>query len=88
MTATERVFKGESDDVLSMDNDEKDYGKRFFELSYKEAIRRRIISDYKILTMTVSDGHVRQLIADNHILNLNLRNLDEERHNQQPPESR
>jgi predicted helicase len=77
MTATERVFKGDGDDVLSMDNDEKDYGKRFFELSYKEAIRRRMISDYKILTTTVSDGHIRQLIADNRILNLNLRNLDE-----------
>src|SRR6185312_8269033 len=50
MTATERVFKGDSDDVLSMDN-EKDYGKCFFELSYKDAIRQRIISDYKILTM-------------------------------------
>jgi hypothetical protein len=77
MTATERVFKGESGDVLSMDNDEKDYGKRFFELSYKEAIRRRIISDYKIVTMTVSDERIRRLITDNRILNLNLRNLDE-----------
>ena len=76
MTATERVFKGDSDDVLSMDN-ENDYGKCFFELSYKEAIRRRIISDYKILTIAVSDGRIRQLIADNHILDLNLRNLDE-----------
>ena len=76
MTATERVFRGSSDDVLSMDN-EKDYGKCFFQMSYKEAIRQRIISDYKILTMTVSDGRIRQLIAENRILNLNLRNLDE-----------
>ena len=30
MTATERVFRGSSDDVLSMDN-ERDYGKCFFE---------------------------------------------------------
>jgi predicted helicase len=76
MTATERVFRGDSDDVLSMDN-ERDYGKRFFEMSYKEAIRQRIICDYKVLTMTVSDGRTRQLIADNRILNLNVRNLDE-----------
>ena len=76
MTATERVFRGRSDDVLSMDS-EKDYGKCFFQMSYKEAIRQGIISDYKILTMTVSDDHIRQLIADNRILNLNLRNLDE-----------
>jgi superfamily II DNA or RNA helicase len=76
MTATERVFRGRSDDVLSMDG-EKDYGRCFFQISYKEAIRQGIISDYKILTMTVSDDHIRQLIADNRILNLNLRNLDE-----------
>jgi superfamily II DNA or RNA helicase len=76
MTATERVFRGSSDDVLSMDN-EKDYGKCFFQMSYKEAISKGIISDYKILTMTVSDARIRRLIAENRILNLNLCNLDE-----------
>ena len=76
MTATERVFRGRSDDVLSMDS-EKDYGKCFFQMSYEEAIRQGVISDYKILTVTVNDGHIRQLIADNRILNLNLSNLDE-----------
>jgi predicted helicase len=40
MTATERVFRGDSDEVLSMDN-EADYGKRFFQLSYKEETLRR-----------------------------------------------
>jgi len=62
--------------VLSMDNEE-DYGKCFFHMSYKEAISQGIISDYKILTMTVSDDRVRRLIAENRILSLNLRNLDE-----------
>ena len=76
MTATERVFRGDSDDVLSMDN-EKDYGTCFFQISYKEAIRQHIISDYKILTVTVSDNRVRRLIEQNRILNLNLRDLDE-----------
>jgi predicted helicase len=76
MTATERVFRGNSDDVLSMDN-ERDYGKCFFQMSYKEAINQRIISDYKILTMTVSDGRIRRLIDENRILNLSLRSLDE-----------
>lgn len=76
MTATERVFRGSSDDVLSMDN-ETDYGKCFFQMSYKEAIRQRIISDYKILTMTVSDIRIRRLVAENRILDLNLRHLDE-----------
>ena len=76
MTATERVFRGSSNDVLSMDN-ERDYGKCFFHMSYKEAIRQRIISDYKIMTMTVSDDRIRRLIDENRILNLNLRNLNE-----------
>jgi superfamily II DNA or RNA helicase len=76
MTATERVFRGDFNDVLSMDSD-RDYGKRFFQLSFKEAIRQRIITDYKILTMTVSDSHIRELIDQNRILNLNSRDLDE-----------
>src|SRR5260370_14176927 len=76
MTATERVFRGDRNDVLSMDSD-RDYGKQFFHLSFKEAIRQRIITDYKILTMTVSDSHVRELIDQNRILNLNSRDLDE-----------
>jgi predicted helicase len=76
MTATERVFRGDRSDVLSMDN-EKDYGARFFQLSFKEAIEQKIITDYKILTMTVSDGHIRELIDNNRILNLNSHDLDE-----------
>jgi predicted helicase len=56
---------------------EKYYGKRFFQLSFKEAIKQRIIIDYKILTMTVSDRRIRELIDENRILNLNSRDLDE-----------
>ena len=52
-----------------MDN-ESDYGKCFFQLSYKEAINRAVISDYKIVTMAVSDNRIRQLISNNRILNL------------------
>jgi superfamily II DNA or RNA helicase len=76
MTATERVFRGDRNDVLSMDS-EKDYGKRFFQLSFKEAIKRGIITDCKILTITVSDRRIRELIDENRILNLNSRDLDE-----------
>lgn len=76
MTATERVFRGNSDEVLSMDN-EDDYGKRFFHMSFKEAISQRIISDYKILTIAVSDERVVRVIEENRILNLHPRGLDE-----------
>jgi predicted helicase len=76
MTATERVFRGTRNDVLSMDS-ERNYGRRFFHLSFKEAIKQRIITDYKVLTVTVSDGRIRELIDENRILNLNSRDLDE-----------
>src|SRR4029077_17690584 len=69
MTATERVFLGDRSDVLSMDN-EKDYGARFFKLSFKEAIKQKIITDYKVLTITVSDSRIREVIDQNRILNL------------------
>src|ERR1039457_6544095 len=55
----------------------KNYGARFFQLTFKEAIKQRIITDYKVLTMTVSDSHVRELIDQNRILNLNSHDLDE-----------
>ena len=76
MTATERVFRGGNDEVRSMDS-EKDYGARFHQLSFKEAIKQRIVSDYKILTMTVSDNRIRELVDKNRILNLDPRDLDE-----------
>src|SRR5262249_25242595 len=64
MTATERIVRGERDDVLSMDS-EKDYGKQFYHLSFKEAIKQRIIADYKIVTVTVSDERILSLIKEN-----------------------
>jgi predicted helicase len=76
MTATERVPRGDRNDVPSMDN-ENVYGKRFFHLSFKEAIKRRLITDYKVLTMMVNDRRIRELIDENRILNLNSRGLDE-----------
>jgi predicted helicase len=61
MTATERVPRRDSEDVLNMDN-ERDYGARFFKLSFKEAIKQGIIADYKILTLAVSDKRIKGLM--------------------------
>ncbi len=69
MTATERVLRGENDDVFSMD-DEAVYGKRFHQLTFKDAIAQGIISDYKILTITVSDAAIRDLIAENRLIDV------------------
>jgi predicted helicase len=76
MTATERVARSDSEDVLSMES-EKDYGRRFFQLSFKEAIKQGIIADYKVLTLTISDRRIRNLIDENRILDLKSRDLDE-----------
>ncbi len=76
MTATERVVRGSNEEVLSMEN-ERDYGKMFFQLSFKRAIKDGIIADYKILTLMVSDRRIERLIDENRILDLNSRNLDE-----------
>ncbi len=75
MTATERVLKGESDEVLSMD-DEAIYGRRFFLMTFKEAIAQKVVSDYRILTVTVSDRHVRDLIRENRLLDISKSKRD------------
>lgn len=69
MTATERVLFGKHDDVLSMDNDAI-YGKRFYQLTFKDAIRAKppIISNYKILTVTISDDRIKHFVRENRLL--------------------
>ncbi len=66
MTATERRYKGQSDDVLSMDDPEI-YGKTFHLLSFKRALEYAppILSDYKIVTIFVSRDEVAELIRQN-----------------------
>ena len=78
MTATERITRGSNDEVLSMD-DVATYGECFYQLSFKQAIESDppIISDYKILTMTVSDAHVRELIKQNRYLITSDKPMDE-----------
>ena len=71
MTATERRVNGDFDNVYSMDDNEEVYGKRFYTMSFAEAIKRKIICDYKILTLAISDKEIKALIASNRLLNLN-----------------
>jgi len=73
MTATERVLKGgRSDDVLSMD-DVDVYGERFYALSFKQAIADELICDYRILTVTISDTRIRELVANHHFVDADER---------------
>ena len=64
MTATERRYAGSSDTILSMDDAEV-YGDTFTQLSFKKAIEIGILSDYKIITLFISNNEVRKLIEKN-----------------------
>jgi superfamily II DNA or RNA helicase len=72
MTATERVLRGDNDDVLSMD-DPKVYGEVAFQYSFKAAIKDGVICDYKIVTLAVAESRMRELIAENARLLLQAR---------------
>ena len=64
MTATERRYAGSSDNILSMD-DEDVYGDTFTQMPFKEAINEGILSDYKIITLFISDKEVKEIIQQN-----------------------
>ena len=69
MTATERLFRGDSDEFMSMD-DPRDYGNLIYELSFKEAINSKppIISDYKIITFGITTPEIEKIAEDNKYL--------------------
>ena len=66
MTATEREFRGNSDEYLSMD-DPNIYGTIIDELSFKAALEQDppILSDYKIVTTIVTKDEIEKIINDN-----------------------
>jgi len=66
MTATERHYRGRSDQILSMDDPEV-YGDTFEMLSFKEAIEYEppILCDYRIVTIMVSQAEIAELIEKN-----------------------
>lgn len=82
MTATERVYRQGSDDIVSM-SDPKIYGKTIHEMSFKEAIDDGIICDYKILTISVSEEEVSQLMEDHADIQTQLgnQNIETDAHN-------
>lgn len=79
MTATERVIRGSNDEVYSMD-DVDVYGEQFYRLSFKDAIHSvpPIISDYKILTISVTNDEIKQLIAKNKLISDKTNKLEEQ----------
>ena len=69
MTATERLFRGDSDEFMSMD-DPRDYGDLMYELSFKDAINSKppIISDYKIITFGITTPEIQEIYESNKYL--------------------
>jgi predicted helicase len=63
MTATERSYRGESKNVVSMNN-QKQFGKIIYTLTFAEAIERKIISDYKIVTLEVKEKTIEEFITN------------------------
>src|SRR5205823_5660692 len=63
MTATERRYVGDSDEIVSMD-DAEIFGDTFELLTFKEAIQadEPILCDYSVLAMAVKESEIEKLI--------------------------
>jgi superfamily II DNA or RNA helicase len=70
MTATERFYAGSKDDIISMD-DEDVYGDTFAQMSFKEAIEMELLTDYKVITIEVTQSEIADFIKDNDLVQLN-----------------
>ena len=77
MTATERLFRGDKEEYLSMD-DPRDYGDLIYQLSFKEAIGAKppIIADYKIITFGISQPDIEAIYTDNKFIQIK-KNIDD-----------
>ena len=66
MTATEKQYRGNSEQFDSMD-DEALYGPIIHQLSFKAALEQKppILSDYKIVTTIVTSSQIAELIRNN-----------------------
>lgn len=65
MTATPRLYResvkvkaAEHDDILCSMDDEKIYGKEFHRLTFNEAVSKGLLTDYKVLVLTVSEDDI------------------------------
>jgi superfamily II DNA or RNA helicase len=70
MTATERFYSGSKEDIISMD-DYEIYGDTFSQMSFKEAIEKELLTDYKIITIDVKKSEIAEFIKSNDLVQLN-----------------
>lgn len=69
MTATERFYRGTSDEIVGM-NDPDIYGDTFHLLTFEEAINAKILTDYRLLIVQVDDKLVDELLNKRALLRL------------------
>ena len=67
MTATPRIFAenvknraSEKDAILTSMDDQETYGPVFFRLGFGEAVEKNLLTDYKVIILTVSEEEVSQ----------------------------
>jgi superfamily II DNA or RNA helicase len=64
MTATERRYRGSSDDIVSMDDVDL-FGDTFEHISFAHAVEADILSDYKIVTLAISNQDIADAVGAN-----------------------
>jgi predicted helicase len=79
MTATPRVYgeavKAKADQaeaLLASMDDERLYGPEFHRLMFGEAVAQGLLSDYRVVTLSVSEEYVADKLADNQLNMLDL----------------
>lgn len=71
MTATPRLYKEsikikakENDDILCSMDDENIYGKEFYRLSFNKAVQGGLLTDYKVLVLTVNERDLPYTVSE------------------------
>lgn len=71
MTATPRIYADSAKAVAEKDNiaiasmdDEALYGKQFHVITFSEAVEQRLLTDYKVLVLTIDEAHVSARLQD------------------------
>ncbi|MDF5751685.1 type ISP restriction/modification enzyme [Spongiactinospora sp. TRM90649] len=71
MTATPRIYKeqvkadaAKADALLTSMDDEQQYGRQFHHLGFGKAVERGLLTDYKVLILTIDEGVVAKTLQD------------------------
>jgi superfamily II DNA or RNA helicase len=69
LTATPRIYKGDRDDVVSMD-DKKVYGDVVYDMSFKAAIEKQIICPFEIIVADIASDETKKLLDNRDFVQL------------------